>query len=79
MTLTFGPTIPNIELDRDIFIYYNVINFMFLDRLLLELSCKNTETHTHMHTHRESDEYAIVAFCENATIIKNGKIFEDLT
>ena len=51
---------------------------MFLDQLLFELSCKNTETHTHTHTHthkhthteRDSDkEYFIVAFCKNATII----------
>ena len=52
-------------------------NFMFLDQLLFELSCKNTETrkhrntethtNTHAHTHRDSDEYSIVAFCKNAT------------
>ena len=59
-------------------------NFMFLDRLLFELSCTNTETrkhrntetqkhgntHTHTHTHRDSDEYSIVAFCRNATITR---------
>ena len=38
-------------------------NFMFLDRLLFELLCKNTETHT------DSDEYSLVAFCKNATMI----------
>ena len=42
-------------------------NFMFLDRLLCELSCK--KTHTHIDAHTDSDEYSIVAFCENATII----------
>ena len=43
-----------------------------------ELSCKNTQTHTHTqkhthtHTHRERDsnEYPIVAFSKNATIIR---------
>ena len=46
-------------------------NFMLLDRLLFELSCKNTHKHTHTdaHTHTDSDEYSIVAFCKNATII----------
>ena len=29
----------------------------------------STHTHTHTHTHTDSDEYSIVAFCKNATII----------
>ena len=43
-------------------------NFVFLDRFLFELSCKNTHTHkhghthTHTHTHTDSNEYPIVAF-----------------
>ena len=41
-------------------------DFVFLDRFLFELSCKNT--HTHKHTHRDSNEYPIVAFSKNATI-----------
>ena len=50
--LDLGPTMPNIELFRDIFIYYNVYsNFMFLNGLFFELSCKNMETHAHTHTH----------------------------
>ena len=46
-------------------------SFMFIDRLLFELSCKNMETqkHENTHTHTDSDEYSIVAFCKNATII----------
>ena len=50
-------------------------DFVFLDRFLFELSCKNTHTHghththTHAHTHRDSNEYPIVAFSKNATII----------
>ena len=42
-------------------------DFVFLDRFLFELSCKNT--HTHTNTHRDSNEYPIVAFSKNATII----------
>ena len=52
-------------------------NFVFLDRFLFELSSKthththtNTHTHTHTHTHTDSNEYPIVAFSKNATIIK---------
>ena len=45
-------------------------DFVFLDRFLFELSCKNTHTHTHTHTHTESNEYPIVAFSKNATIMK---------
>ena len=46
-------------------------NFMFIDRLLFELLCKNPETQKHgnTETHTDSDEYSIVAFCKNATII----------
>ena len=48
-------------------------NFMFLDQFLFELSCKSTHAHTHAHihrhTHRDSNEYPIVAFSKNATII----------
>ena len=40
-------------------------DFVFLDRFLFELSCKNT----HTNTHRDSNEYPIVAFSKNATII----------
>ena len=51
--LDLGPPMPNIELVRVIFIYYNV--FMFLGRLLFVLSCKNTHTHTHTNTHTHTD------------------------
>ena len=44
-------------------------NFEFLDRFLFELSCKHTHTHTNTHTHTDSNEYPIVAFSKNATII----------
>ena len=46
-------------------------DFVFLDRFLFELSCKNTHTHTQTHTHRDSNKYPIVAFSKNATIISN--------
>ena len=42
-------------------------DFVFLDRFLFELSCKNTHT-----PHRDSNEYPIVAFSKNATIIKKN-------
>ena len=47
-------------------------DFVFLDRFLFELSCKDTHTHTHTntHTHRDSNEYPIVAFSKNATITR---------
>ena len=36
-------------------------SFMFIDRLLFELSCKNMETQKHENTHtHNSDEYSIV-------------------
>ena len=55
----------------------------FIDRLLFSYRAKtwkhgNTETqkqgniHTHTHTHTDSDEYSIVAFCKNATIIMHA-------
>ena len=44
-------------------------NFMFIYRVLFELSCKNTETWKHRYTHTDSDEYSIVTFCKNATIM----------
>ena len=46
-------------------------DFVFLDRFLFELSCKNTHTHghTHTHTHTDSNEYPKVVFSKNATII----------
>ena len=49
-------------------------DFVFLDRFLFELSCKNTHTHTNTHTH--SNEYPIVAFSKNATI-KIEKCLDD--
>ena len=49
-------------------------NFVFPDQFLFELSCKNTHTHKHGNTHntyihRDYNEYPIVAFSKNATII----------
>ena len=52
MTLTLV-RMPNIELVRDIFIYYDELNFMFIDRLLFELLCKNME----MQKHRNMEKH----------------------
>ena len=84
--LDLGLTMPNIKLVRDIFLYTTMYsNFMFLDQLLFELSCKNTETQKHANTHAythtytrarthtDSDEYCIVAFCKNATLTINKR------
>ena len=55
---------PNIELIRAIFIHTTTYsNFLFLDRFLFELSCKNT--------HRDSNEYSIVAFKRNYNYLIN--------
>ena len=73
MTLTLAQQCP-ISNFSEIFSYTTMyVNFMFLDPFLLELSCKNMYTHrnTHRHTHTDSDEYSTVAFCKNASIIKN--------
>ena len=75
------PTMPNIELVRVIFIYYNVPMFqcpmfqcfMFLDQFLSSYRAKthtHINTHTHMDAHKDSDKYSIVAFCKNATVTR---------
>ena len=69
VTLTLVRQCPISNLSQ-IFSYATMYsNFMFLDQLRFELSCKNTETgkHTHTHTHTDSDRYSIVAFCKNTT------------
>ena len=43
-------------------------DFVFLDGFLFEYRAK-THSHTQTHTHRDSNEYPIVAFSKNATII----------
>ena len=47
--LNLDQTIPNVELIRDIFIYYNI--FKFQNQLFFELSFLHTQTHTHTNTH----------------------------
>ena len=44
--LDLDRTLPNIELVGVILCTAMCSNFMFLDQLLFELSCKNTQTHT---------------------------------
>ena len=48
--------------------------FMFLDQFLFELLCKKKHR-TNTDTHRDSDEYSIVEFSKNATIITQ-KVFQ---
>ena len=52
----------DLMLVRAIFIYYDVFQFVFLDRFLFKLSYKNTHKHAHKHghTHQDSDKYSIV-------------------
>ena len=73
--LDLGPTMPNIELVRVIFIYYKVFKFHVPRSIFFRVIVQkhtHTETHTHTHTYRRTDcnEYSIVAFCKNATITK---------
>ena len=49
--LDIGMIMPNIELFS---FTINYLNFMFLDRFLFMLLCKNTHTHTHTHTHTDA-------------------------
>ena len=53
LSLTFVRQCPISNLSELLFFYTKMyLNFMYLDQLLFELPCKNTETHT--HTHRET-------------------------
>ena len=52
--LDLDPIMPNIELVRAILIYYNVLNFMFLDRFLFGLKNTETQKQTHTHTHKHT-------------------------
>ena len=60
--LDLVPAMPNIELVRDIFIYYDV--------LIFHVNKSNyhakTQKHRNTETHTDSDEYSIIAFCKNA-------------
>ena len=59
---------PNIELV--IVIYYNVFKFHVPRSNSFQVIIqKHTHTHTHMDAHKDSNEYSIVVFCKNATII----------
>ena len=68
---------PIIELVRDISYTTISLNFMLLDQLLFELTCKNTHTQQHTHTHRDSYEYPVVAFSKNAIINRKCSYFND--
>ena len=62
--LDLGPAMSNIEFIRDIFIYYNVFQFHVPRSITFSVIKQK-----HRNTHTDSDEYFIVAFCKNATII----------
>ena len=67
--LDLGPAMPNMELVRDMFIYYDVFKF-HVHRSITFLVIMQKHRNTHTHTHADSDEYSIVAFCKIPTIIK---------
>ena len=51
-------TKPNVELIRDIFIYYNIFKFQ-VPRLIIfgVIMLTDTHTHTHTHTHTQTDRH----------------------
>ena len=49
--LDLYPTLPNIELVQAFSYATMDLNFMFLNRLFLQLLCNNMDRHTHSHTH----------------------------
>ena len=52
--LDLDGTMPNVELVRAIFIYYNMFSsFKSIEPLFFELSCTQTDRHTRTHTHTE--------------------------
>ena len=66
--LDLDPMKLNIKLVRAFFIYYNVFQFR-VPRSISFRGIMQKHTHTHTHTHTDSNEYPIVAFSKNATII----------
>ena len=72
--LDLDPTKLNIKLVRAIFIYYNVFQFR-VPRPISFLVIVQTHTHQHTHihtqTHTDPNEYSIVVFSKNATVISN--------
>ena len=63
--LDLDPTKLNFELVQSIFIYYKVFQFRVPGSISFRVIVQ-----THTHTQRDSNEYPIVAFSKNATIIK---------
>ena len=62
--LDLDPTVPIIACVWNIFIYYKVFKFPVpISITFLVIVQKQT------HTHRDSDEYSVVVFCKNATMI----------
>ena len=65
--LDLGPAMPNIELVRDIFIYNDILKFH--RSKTRKRGNMETQKHGNTETHTDSEEYSIVVFCKNATII----------
>ena len=47
-------TMPNVELVRAIFIYYNMFKFKLIEPLFSELCCTQTDTNTDRHIERRT-------------------------
>ena len=72
--LDLGPAMPNIELFRDIFIYYVLLKFYIHRSITSRVIAQKTRKHRNTETHKDSDEYSIVAFCKKATAITTWNI-----
>ena len=55
--LDLDRTMPNIELVRAIFIYYNVLKFKSTEPSFFELSCTQTHTERERHQGRQTDRH----------------------
>ena len=71
---------PNVELVRAIFIYYNTTSFKWIVPLYFELSCTQTDRHidtktdtqTSRHTHIDKHEYSIVVVKNKNKMLLRG-------
>ena len=68
--LDLGPTMPNFELVRDIFIYS--VFKCHVSRLNTFGVIMQKRARIHTHTHTVSDEYSTVVFCKCTTIDSNN-------
>ena len=80
--MTIDPTMSNIELVRAVSIYYNRPIFKIHDPISCKITDRQTHArtpHTDVHTYIDSDEYSIVAFCNNATIFFQKRNYATFT